>query len=173
MERTRSPSGNAFGAFILGVFLTLWAGVSEEILHPDVARATLGEPEATVDRDRAVSPGTHTMTTAQGGVRIHTIQSSVRTYREYVAPDGTVFAVTWNGMHPPHLKAILGTYATEYREAIARFRTQTTAPRIRSRFLRLTTPDLLIDGGGQPRALRGRVILPAKVPPGFPLEQIQ
>ncbi|MHB8544144.1 MAG: DUF2844 domain-containing protein [Leptospirales bacterium] len=173
MERKTPTPGQAAGGILLGLFLMLGAVVSDEILDPDLALATLGEQESTVERDRAVSRGTHTTATAQGGVRIHTIQSSVSAYREYIAPDGTVFAVTWQGMNPPHLKAILGTYATEYRDAIARFRTQTTAPRIRGRFLRLTTPNLLIDGGGQPRALSGRVILPAHVPPGFPLDQIR
>ena len=173
MGRTKPGPGYFPGRSILSGLLMLAIPTGEGILFPASARATLGEVEASVARDRTVSSGTHTITQAAGGVRIHTISSPERSYREYVAPNGTVFAVTWQGMHPPRLKAILGTYAAEYRQALVRARSQTASPSLRSRFLRLTTPNLLIDGGGQPRALGGRVILPAKIPPGFPLDQIR
>lgn len=171
--RTQRSRGHLFSPGGLALLIVLSALLAGEALGPDRAWATLGEDEATVSRDRTVSAGTHTLLQAQGGVRIHIITSSSRTYREYVTPGGTVFAVTWQGMPPPHLGRILGAYAAEYREAIVRARTQTTYPAIRSRFLRVTTAHLLIDGGGQPRALSGRVILPDQIPPGFPVDQIR
>ncbi|MHB1286583.1 MAG: DUF2844 domain-containing protein [Leptospirales bacterium] len=172
-KRTQHSRGHLLSPGGLTLLIALSALMGGEALGPAIARATLGEVEATVSRDREGSAGTHTLLQAQGGVRIHTITSSSRTYREYVTPGGTVFAVTWQGMHPPHLKTVLGAYAAEYREAIVRARTQTNYPAIRSRFLRVTTAHLLIDGGGQPRTLSGRVILPAQIPPGFPVDQIR
>jgi len=87
------------------------------------ANAALGEPDGSVMRDRdALRAGDltvtrmpayerHEMTTADG-VRI----------REYAAPGGAVFAVTWSGRIQPDLKTMLGPYYADYQAATTRHR---------------------------------------------------
>src|SRR6185437_9065626 len=41
-----------------------------------------------------------------------------QTVREYVGPDGKVYAVTWAGPKRPDLSTLIGTYFPEYSKAI-------------------------------------------------------
>lgn len=84
------------------------------------ADAALGKPDGSVMHDhdamragdltvtRMPAYDRHEMTTADG-VRI----------REYAAPGGSVFAVTWSGRTQPDLKTMLGSYYANYRAATA------------------------------------------------------
>ncbi len=131
------------------------------------ALAALGEPETSVAHDREVSRGTDTVRVLPGGVRMHRIVTPTGTYREFSGSDGIVFAVTWQGMHPPPLSTVLGSYEEEYRQAIRTVRQGSPSSQGRSRVINIRSPHLRITGMGHPRDLRGMVKILGKGPPGF------
>src|SRR5512133_48720 len=84
------------------------------------ARAALGEPEASVDRDRQALAMQRQPVKARAGMAVHELRGPTQTVREFVDPSGTVFAVAWSGVAPPDLPRLLGAYHQEYRAAAAR-----------------------------------------------------
>jgi hypothetical protein len=65
-------------------------------LMPHVASATLGQPETTVQNDIAHAHASLKSSQDRTGYRVHEIQlPSGTVMREFVAPNGTVFAVAW------------------------------------------------------------------------------
>ena len=81
---------------------------------PGVACAALGEPEASVTADVAQLKGSIKVTD-RSGYRVHEIQlSSGTVVREFVRPDGKVFAIAWKGPTIPNLRQILGQYFDNY-----------------------------------------------------------
>jgi len=133
------------------------------------AWAALGQPAASVERDRTVMKGQR-QSRAAGGYSIDTITVAGMKIREYVSSDGIVFAVAWKGTGAPDLKLLLGDYFDEYREGLTAARNR--SPRIRKPFL-LRTARLVVERGGHSRSLWGRAFLPAALPPGIASEDIQ
>src|SRR5258708_38432930 len=65
----------------------------------------------TVQSDVAQLSASVKSSQARAGYRMHEIQLPGGTLlREFVAPDGNVFAVAWNGPTPPNLRQALGKY---------------------------------------------------------------
>ncbi len=134
------------------------------------AHATLGGKAATIDTDRArlsarmASRAEHTTFT------IHEMTLDSGTVaREFVRPDGTVFAVTWQGPQRPNLKQLFGdTYFT-------RFQTDNkSTARIRMRrALTSTHSDFVVRTGGHSGAFWGFAYLPQTAPGGFPVQILQ
>ena len=137
------------------------------ILAP--AWAALGQPAASVERDRTAMKGQRQSRTASG-YSVDTITVAGMKIREYVSSDGIVFAVAWKGTGAPDLKLLLGDYFEEYREGLTAAQNRT--PRIRKPFM-LKTPRLVVERGGHSRSLWGRAFLPAALPPGLASEDIQ
>jgi len=86
--------------------------------------------------------------------------------REYVAPDGMVFGVAWNGPQPPNLAVLLGSYFNQFQQGL------------RQQFLGLhhslvQVQDLVIQTGGHMLDLRGRAYVPSLVPAGVDAEVVQ
>jgi hypothetical protein len=134
------------------------------------ALAALGGNVASVDSDRAhlkaqlksVSPG--------AGFSVHEMQLPSGTLvREYVAADGTVFAVTWHGPTKPDLSATLGTYFQQYVDA-AKSSPHGAAAR---RHFQVRQPDLVVQSNGRMRAYSGRAYVPSLLPPNVSLDEIQ
>jgi hypothetical protein len=88
------------------------------------------------------------------------------TVNEYLAPDGTVFAVSWRGPRPPDLSQLLGSYFAEFQTAAA-------APQAQRGHLLIRTESLVVETSGHMRDLRGRAYLPALLPPGVKADEIQ
>src|SRR5579859_6205862 len=87
-------------------------------LGPRLACATLGEPEITVQSDVAQLRASIKSSEDRVGFRVHEIQLPGGTLlREFVAPDGNVFAVAWNGPTKPDLRQALGKYFDIYASA--------------------------------------------------------
>ncbi|HEX9052490.1 MAG TPA: DUF2844 domain-containing protein [Anaeromyxobacter sp.] len=129
------------------------------------ARAALGEPEASIDRDRRALAMERRPATARGGVTVHELRRPTQSVREFVDPAGTVFAVAWSGGAPPDLPTLLGAYYGEYRAAAAR-----RAPRGPRR---VETANVIVETWGHGRALHGRAWLPALVPSGANVDDVQ
>lgn len=151
------------------------------------ARATLGEPDTSVERDRqalemerapavlrggAATPSSGVATpsgdvaTLRGGVAVHQLASGGTTVREFVTPAGTVFAVAWSGLARPDLAPLLGAYHAGYRAAAARA-LPSRGPR------RVEAGPVVVETWGHQRSLHGRAYLPALVPAGVSLDDLQ
>jgi hypothetical protein len=133
-------------------------------LGPRIAGATLGEPEITVQSDVAQLRASIKTSEDRVGYRIHEIQLPDGTLlREFVAPDGNVFAVAWNGPTKPNLRQALGKY----------FDAMVSAPKPKfadHRHLQIQQGDLVVQGSGHMRAgFSGRAYLVSAIPSGVNL----
>jgi hypothetical protein len=127
---------------------------------PRLASATLGEPEITVQNDMVRANASIKSSQDRTSYRVHEISlPSGTSMREYVAPSGTVFAVTWTGPIHPDLRQALGQY----------FEPFVSAPREKfadRRHLQIQQGDLVVQLGGHMRALSGRAYLLSAIPSG-------
>ena len=142
------------------------------LLTPDmlpVAWAALGGPEATVERDRAMMKG-QLQRGSGTGFSIDTILVGGLEIKEYVSPDGAVFAVVWEGTGMPDLKLLLGEYYEEYREGLSTARNR--RPRVKEPF-KMKSDRLVVEQAGHSRSLWGRAYLPSDLPPGIRPEDIR
>jgi hypothetical protein len=131
--------------------------------------ATLGGDLSSVQQDRthlkaslSVSPST--------GYSVHELKAATgTTVREYATADGRVFGVAWEGPWRPDLRQLLGEYFADYQEAARnkRQRTGLNGPLVSS------TPRLVIEMSGRPRAFYGRAYIPDLVPSGVEVNGIR
>jgi hypothetical protein len=129
-------------------------------LIPHAAFATLGQPENTVQADVARAHAAIKSSEDRASYRVHEIQlPSGTVMREFVAPNGNVFAVAWQGPTRPDLRQALG----QYFDAFA------SVPRAKfsdRRHLQIQQGDLVVQSGGHMRALSGRAYLLSAIPIG-------
>jgi hypothetical protein len=129
------------------------------IAAPGIASAALGEMELSVDADAARASGTVKIL-AHAGYRTHEIHAASGTLlREFVGPDGRVFAVAWNGPAMPNLRETLGRYFGSF-AAAARL------PHAGHNRLDLAQDNLVVQSSGHMRAFVGRAYLASAVPAG-------
>lgn len=138
----------------------LVAVVVAAAFSPRMALATLGEPESTVQNDVTSAHASIKSSQDRSAYRVHEITlPSGTVMREFVAPSGMVFAVTWQGPIRPDLRQALGQYFESY----------VSAPRAKfadRRHVQLQQGDLVIEAGGHMRALYGRAYLSSAIPSG-------
>jgi len=128
-------------------------------LSPCIAEAGLGQTASSVQADAAQLKGS-IKATEQAGYRVQEIQLPSGTLvREFVAPNGTVFAVAWNGPTVPNLRQTLGQYFDNFVAAAQ-------AKHADHHHLQIQQSDLVVQAGGRMRAFRGRAYLPQAVPAG-------
>lgn len=148
--------------------ICLLAGLFALVFEPS-AHAVLGESESTVPalaknwKSAAMTSLTtlnyHVLEVDDGGVSV----------REYVGPDGKVFAVTWRGMRQPNLPKLLGNYHGELQAA----EKQRPARRSLREPLQLKTLNTTSYRGGHMRDIRGRVFLTDHLPDGVRPEDLE
>jgi hypothetical protein len=132
------------------------------------ARAALGERADSIAADEAALAAARGQADARPAFRIERLDSPARTVREYVAPSGVVFAVTWEGLSPPDLDAVLGAYAAPVRGALAQGGGHTGR-----RTRRIEAGGAVVETWGHMRAMHGRAYVPALVPAGVALDEIR
>lgn len=151
---------NDFRIAALGVALLITA------LIPRVASATLGQPESTVQTDVVQAHAALKFSQDRSSYRVHEIAlPSGTVMREFVAANGTVFAVSWQGPTRPDLRQALG----QYFDAFA------SAPRGKlsdRRHVLIQQGDLVIQSGGHMRALSGRAYLRSAIPSGVDIGEL-
>jgi hypothetical protein len=134
---------------------------------PRIASATLGEPEVTVQSDVARAHASIKSSQERESYRVHEIQlPSGTVMREFVATDGKVFAVAWQGPTRPDLRQALGQYFDSY----------VSAPRSRfadRRHVQVRQGDLIVQAGGHMGALSGRAYLASAVPSGVSIGELR
>lgn len=128
------------------------------------ALAALGDNVASVAADRAHLHGQLKGVTASTGFTVQEIDELTGTVvREYVSPNGTVFAVSWTGPSIPDLRQIFGSYFQQYLSASSRARHGAAA----RRHFEVTQPDLIVQSSGHMRAFHGRAYVPSLIPSGI------
>ena len=133
---------------------------------PGMVFAALGGKADTVQQDQAGLNATLHSTDLQK-FTVHELQlPSGSLAREYAAPDGTVFAVAWEGPTHPNLRQLLGESFDPY-VAAAKAQHAGRGP------LSIMQPGLVVQSGGHMRAFRGRAYLPQLLPAGVTPDDIR
>jgi hypothetical protein len=129
------------------------------------AHATLGQNVSTVDSDQMRLHAVARTATAQSAYSVHvmTLPSGTEV-REYVARNGVVFGVAWEGPTLPDLKSMLGASFDAYVAANASRRGTPLA---------VSNDGLVVFSGGHLRAFSGHAYLPQAVPAGVDVSVIQ
>lgn len=131
------------------------------------ASAALGEPARSIAADQAALAAVRSQGRARPSYTVERLVSSSSSVREYVSSSGVVFAVSWEGVSHPDLSVLLGSFAAPFRRALAQER---PTPGHRSR--RIETAGVVVETWGHMRALRGRAYVPALIPTGVNLDEI-
>lgn len=134
---------------VLGVLLLPWN-----------AWAVLGGQASSVASDQTSMKASMRNSITQPAYGVQSFQTATGiTVKEYIAADGTVFALSWQGPIMPDLKQLLGQYFSDYVNAA------------RSRHggrhhLSIKQAGLVVQAQGRLRAFSGIAYLPAKMPAG-------
>ncbi|WP_429301078.1 DUF2844 domain-containing protein [Paraburkholderia sp. GAS199] len=132
---------------------------------PFAAHATLGQNVSTIDGDQSRMRAVARFAMTQSAYSVHEMTMPSGTLvREYVAPNGIVFGVAWEGPTLPDLKSMLGVSFDQYVSA-----TQTR----RGTPLAVSSDGLVIYSGGHLRSFAGHAYLPPAVPAGVDVSVIQ
>jgi hypothetical protein len=135
-------------------------------LIPHLACATLGQPEITVQTDVAAAHAAIKSMQDRTSYRVHEIQlPSGTVMREFVASNGNVFAVTWQGPTRPDLRQALGQYFDAFSAPRSKFADR--------RHVQIQQGDLVLQSGGHMRALTGRAYLLSAIPSGVTVGDLQ
>jgi hypothetical protein len=152
---------------LYSIFLGL--GLSAVIFaSANKVQATLGESSGSIESDRKALSAVQRGVTVHTSYTVHEIYSDANTVREYVSSSGIVFGVAWTGLVPPDITQLLGSYSSEYQEAL-----QQTVRQKGRRHLRVKTPGVVVEKWGHMRNLQGRAYAPALMPPGVSVDEIK
>lgn len=152
------------------VSITLAAMVSIGCATPS-AIAALGDSgqSVTADQQRIGGQLRALPQTAGANFSVQEIATPLGvTVREYVSPDGIVFAVSWRGPVPPDLSTLLGSYYDQYKAAAASSKVHPG-----QRHLTVQTDQVVVQTGGHMRDLWGRAFVPVLIPPGVDEAEIR
>jgi len=151
----------------VGLNSWLFSGTLAAALRwPCLACATLGEPESSIAAEPQLGRAS-IKATDLSAYRVHESQlPSGTVVREYAAPNGNVFAVTWRGPFVPNLKQLLGRYFEEYAAGAK-------ANHADHHHLEVRQSDLVVQAGGHMRATAGRAYLPQALPAGVTPGELQ
>lgn len=134
------------------------------------ALAALGGTVDTVQADGTRLKAEIKAATPAAGYTVQQLQlPSGTVVSEYVAPNGTVFAVSWHGPTMPSLQQILGTYFQKYVSA------SSVAPHNAAthRHFQIREPDLIVQSNGRMRFYYGRAYVPSLIPANVTADEIQ
>jgi hypothetical protein len=133
------------------------------------AWASLGGDATSIQADQIHLQGTRTTKPAES-YTVHEIQSATGTVvREYVSPQGKVFAIAWHGPWLPDLRKLLGGYFEQYRAAVQ----SRSGTRMVRKPVVIDQPGLVVQIGGHVRAFAGRAYVPGMLPSGVRGEDIE
>src|SRR5271165_6513882 len=134
---------------------------------PFPAAAVLGDTAASVLNDQTRMKGTLRSVDNHTYV-MHEITSSGTVVREFVSPQGAVFAVAWEGQFPPDLQQLLGPYYQQAQKAREKSQQEgSQLPRQRRAPIIVETPGLVLYESGHLRSFHGQAYIPELVPPGI------
>jgi len=148
----------------------LWMSIALLMLAlPLPALAALGGDVTSVHEDQAQMKGT-LKTTQAAAYTVHEIKASAGTVvKEYVSPEGKVFAITWHGQFIPNMQQLLGSYYQQFADAAASQR----EAHVRHKAVNIQQPDLVVQNGGHARSYFGKAYVPTMLPQGVTADEIQ
>ncbi len=130
------------------------------------AMAELGGTEASVVADQTNMKATRRILNAQK-FTVHEIQSPSGTFiREYISPQGRVFAVAWQGPFMPDLRQLLGSYFSVYSAAAG-------SKHAGRGFSLVRQPGLVVRSGGHMRSFSGMAYIPQLLPKDVAIDEIK
>jgi hypothetical protein len=141
--------------------------LATSLAHPKTACATLGEGPDSVAKDRKALSTVKRAATSHDNYTVHESSSKATTVREYLSPAGVVFAVAWNGMTPPDLSTLLGSYHQQYQSA-----KRLVARQHGHKRSRVAAEGVVVETWGHMRNLQGRAYVPELVPAGVAINEI-
>lgn len=126
------------------------------------AHAALGGNAATTTTDATAMNGTLTTDHRQGYTVDEFVTPANTRVREYVAPNGTIFGVTWKGPQLPDLSQLLGAYSASLKSQV------TVSRRIGAGISAASVESngAVMFSAGHMGHFRGRAYLPMSVPTG-------
>lgn len=134
---------------------------------PLLAFAELGGDVQSVQVDQLRMQAVRTGASADSGYTVHEMRMpSGTTVREYVAANGKVFAVAWDGPSQPNLRQVLGRYFDQYADAAREIPSA-------QRHLVIQQPGFVMQSSGHMRAFSGKAYLPQMLPEGVAVEDLQ
>jgi hypothetical protein len=146
---------------LLGIGMASFA-----VLLPVRASAELGGTARSIEQDRAkMQASVATRQTQRYAVHELTTGSGSKV-REFASPDGSVFAVAWEGPFHPDYQQLLGRYFDQLKRSPQGRRTR-RAP------LTIDTSAFVFQSFGHFRGLAGRAYVPGMVPAGVGVEEIR
>jgi hypothetical protein len=138
------------------------------LLASGVAQASLGGPESSVEQDRSAFSANRQSPDGHGSYTVHELDTPANAVLEFVSSGGAVFAVAWRGIAPPDLSQLLGTYYSEYSEALK------SEPKRKGRAPRsIQATHVVVELFGHMRAIRGIVYMPSLMPSGVSPDDVQ
>lgn len=126
-----------------------------------VSSAAVAHAAASGAASAATTPSSYT-------VRATTLGNGT-VVREYLAQDGTVFGLAWNGRQMPNLNDLLGTYFPQYLSGVKAAR----AVRGGHGPVAVDQASLVVHSGGHMGAFAGQAWLPQALPAGVSGSDIQ
>jgi hypothetical protein len=165
MDKSYRRSSQLKTLVLAAAWILAWA--------PIPASASLGGDTASVQADQIHLQGRRTMKAAEF-YTVHEIQGTAGTVvREYVSPEGKVFAIAWQGPWIPDMRQLLGNYFDQYARANQAASQAQKGARMRRGPVLINEPGLVVQIGGHPRAFAGRAYAPQALPAGVRTEEIQ
>jgi hypothetical protein len=132
-----------------------------------IAQAGLGDAATSVARDRQVLRADTATTTSMPMYDRHEITTADgATIHEFVAHDGTVFAVNFSGPAIPDMKTMLGAHYDSYLAAAK-------AHRGNHHVMSFTADGMVVTIIKLPRGFQGAAHLPALLPQGVNAQDLQ
>lgn len=129
--------------------------------------AVLGEPADSINSDKAAMSAVRRAPVRSARFTVHQLETDAASVREYVSPEGIVFAVAWNGIGTPDMAALFGSYYGDYTSA-----TKNSSHRGGRRSQVVRTGRVVVQRWGHMRDLRGRAYVPPLVPTGVSIDEI-
>ena len=139
---------------------------------PQRAGAILGESVDSIESHRKIVSAekvtSQVISNAYANYTVYQLKYDGTSVREYVSSSGIVFGIAWNGLIHPDLTPLLGSYASEYQEALAR-----TARKYGERHLQVKAARVIVQKWGHMRNLQGRAYAPHLIPAGVTVDEIR
>jgi Protein of unknown function (DUF2844) len=137
------------------------------------ARASLGDNETSLEKDRAALKASAVTSTPTGSYTVHELVTGARRVREYASPDGTIFAVTWSGVGHPDLSALLGSYFADFEATNRKLASGKHHAAGRVAHSTVTGEKVVVRRSGHMRSARGLAYVPSLVPQGVSPNDLQ
>jgi hypothetical protein len=146
--------------------LSLSHCLAAALVVPSLAFASLGGNIASIQADQVQMKATSRIASTQAKYTVHEIQTTSGTaVREYVAANGTVFGVAWNGPVVPNLRQVLGQYFVPFTQAAKTLQSGHS-------HLLIQQANLVVRASGHMRAFRGNAYVPSMLPQGVTTNEI-